>query len=107
MEYFCMYMYFLYCIHTWSVMYDMYTGTIDTLCKTGMITILYVADICFYIVYVHVYTFTWMSNNLYKDTCRKWYYFCMNNLGHYKSGKASDDFINIDKWDVFIRGKIH
>lgn len=46
-----------------------------------------------------------MSNNLYKDTCRKWYYFCMNNLGHYKSGKASDDFINIDKWDVFIGGK--
>lgn len=48
-----------------------------------------------------------MSNNLYKDTCRKWYYLFMNNLGHYKSGKASDDFINIDKWDVFIRGKIH
>lgn len=47
-----------------------------------------------------------MSNNLYKDTCRKWYYFCMNNLGHYKSGKAwFDDFINIDKWDVFIGGK--
>lgn len=46
-----------------------------------------------------------MSNNLYKDTCRKWYYFCMNNLGHYKSGKVSDDFINIDKWDVFIGGK--
>lgn len=46
-----------------------------------------------------------MSNNLYKDTCRKWYYLCMNNLGHYKSGKVSDDFINIDKWDVFIGGK--
>lgn len=106
MEYFCMYMYFLYCIHTWSVMYDMYTGTIDTLCKTGMITILYSAEICFYIVYVHVYTFTWMSNNVYKDRkCR--YYLCMNNLGHCKSGKVSDDFINIDKWDVFIRGKIH
>lgn len=46
-----------------------------------------------------------MSNNLYIDTCRKRYYLCMNNLGHYKSGKVSDDFINIDKWDVFIGGK--
>lgn len=102
MEYFCMYIF--YCIHRWSVIYDMYN--INTLCKTGMITILYEVEIRFYIVYVHVYTFTWMSNNLYKD--RKWrYYLCMNNLGHCKSGKVSDDFINIDKWDVFIRGKIH
>lgn len=46
-----------------------------------------------------------MSNNLYKDICRKWYYFCMNNFGYYKFGKVFDDFINIDKWDVFIGGK--
>lgn len=59
-------------------------------------------------MYMYTLSLKWAITYTYiVDTCRKWYYMylCMNNLGHYKSGKASDDFINIDKWDVFIGGK--